>query len=106
MKLKPREEKFFVIDAHDLNDFIHKTYPKMKYYQFHWAQKSQNDCSHTFKVQNNWDATDEPEQWEKMKNTKEDMHTDAYEYCNGMILNALCIEGYIQPGNYLIRVCW
>lgn len=99
MKLKHTKETIIRVEYYDLEEFASKIYG-LQEYNFAAVEECGNDSSHSFDVDGNLDDYD-VEEAEKIKNE----HTvDSYQ--NYILLNLLCKEGHIEPGNYLINVSW
>jgi hypothetical protein len=96
--LKVSEDKFFCVEYRDLEQFILE---ETGYeYEIVANEECRNDSVHRFRVR-------APESeyanhyWDHFKATGE--QKPCYL---GEILQGLCADGKIQPGNYLVCVCW
>lgn len=98
-KLELTKKVIYKVSYQALERFIKEVYPEMKNYSFVASQECGNDCSFTFNVGEKW--LDDPDQWEKYK--KGIIKTD---YNNYTIINGLCADKHIKPGEYLVEVCW
>jgi hypothetical protein len=67
-----------------------------KGYSFVAVQECGNDSSHSFRVSNKM-GKKEAEQIRKGK---------IPNYHNGDLLNCLCADGFIEAGDYVVKVCW
>jgi hypothetical protein len=73
-------------------------------YNFVAVEECGNNSSHEFTVdegEGNWfDAEEHAE------DIAEWTAGEFPRYTNGTILNELCIQGHIEPGEYIVTVCW
>jgi sulfatase maturation enzyme AslB (radical SAM superfamily) len=93
---------YHVLDYDELEDLIKEHYPFIEDYNFIACEESSNDTSHTYDniSAESWDQYDD-EQWEI------DIVKDKqYDFAVEVFLRKLCKDGHIEPGNYLIHVCW
>jgi hypothetical protein len=96
--LKVREEKRYCVNYSDLEDFATKIY-NLKDYSFVAIEECGNDSSHDFVVSDKINK-------HELKDVEEIKNGNVKEYRNRLLLDLLCKEGYIPPGNYTISVCW
>lgn len=101
-KLKTKQQTMFLVEFQDLNKFVKKLYKKSKYHFVVYQNDWRNNVSYIFSVKPEWSAIDEPETWEKMKSGQWQEEWGN----NAVVLTGLCIEGYIDPGEYVVEVCW
>lgn len=87
----------FEVDWHDLEEAINKHYGKD--YEFVPDIECGNDSSHDFRVDGKVNQYDQ----ERLDEFKE---TGDYNFLAGTLLNDLCRQGLIEPGDYLVQVCW
>lgn len=98
MKLKHTIETVYKVNYGDLQKLVAKIY-KDKEYSFIETQECGNDTSHEFSVDgkiNDYDKSD-------AENIRKGQ-IDAYR--NYLLMNVLCADGHILPGEYIINVCW
>jgi hypothetical protein len=69
-------------------------------YSFVAVQECGNDEEHSFKVDGKVDYYNN----ETAKLIREGK--DVPLYTNHVLLNCLCADGFIKPGQYLVKVCW
>lgn len=100
IKLKCEKETIISVEYDDLEDYVEKVYPFLKGYQFAVVQECGNDTQHRFVIDGKIDKQD-AEDWEKIKVNKV-----LKNYRNRLLLDMLCHDGLIEPGTYLIAVCW
>lgn len=70
-----------------------------KGYSFVATQECGNDSSHSFSVTNKLDN------WEK-KEAEKIRQGKIPTYHNSTLLNCLCADGFIEAGDYVVKVCW
>ncbi len=88
------------VDYTEVERFTMEKYPFIKDYEFACVQESGNDTSYTFNVNGKLDKWD-LEDWDKIKSSG-----TVHNYRNRLVLNKLCADGHIEPGEYLIKVSW
>jgi hypothetical protein len=96
-KLKAEKKVMFKVEESDLTRFVQEVYDEN--YEFVAVEECGNDSSHTFRVTgviNKYDETD----------AKKIRDGDIPIYSNGLLLDVLCADGYIEPGEYVVEVCW
>ncbi len=76
-----------------------KDFYGVKEFSFVADQEASNDSIHEFSVSNPADYIDEEEMEEFKK-------TGKYSFLTDSILNDMCEKGEIEPGDYIINVCW
>lgn len=94
-------EKFEVIsvDYFDLEELVKRVYSQSEY-SFVADEEMGNDSQKLYRdINGEVDEYDE----EKVKNFREN---GGYSYSSNAILNDLCRNKHIPPGNYLIDICW
>ncbi len=91
------------VDYGDLQDEVKKRYD-IDDYEFVAVQECGNDCEFEFKVDKA--LTDFEKNWDLPAIEK--MKTDKYveTFNNGLVFKALCLDGFIEPGTYIVRVSW
>ncbi len=98
-----KKEAFFV-DYDDLAKEVKKRYG-IEDYHFVEIQECGNDVDFVFEVKSkltgDYDKKYTAAEIEKMKQTK---HVEGYQ--NHNVLTALCMDGFIEPGTYVVRVSW
>jgi hypothetical protein len=101
MTLKYETQTVRKVDSDDIDELINNAIPNLDPpFECVACEEWNNDSEHTFTV------TNMPEKWDK-KEVKEIKATGRWgNYKLGAILNVLCEEGQIEPGEYLISVCW
>jgi hypothetical protein len=88
----------YVIDAFDLEGLVCEAYSLS---DFNAILESPNDCVHSYAV------TDDPlEPWDQNILLEAISNQDINYYNVKVILNDLCRRGAIDPGEYLMEVCW
>ncbi len=96
--LKVEKKILFKVNYSDLDDFISKVYNQE--FEFAVAEESSNDTSHEFGgIDGVIDEYDEKQLAEFIKDGN-------YNYCARIIIQDLCRRKLIEPGDYLINVCW
>ena len=100
MELKVEQKVTFHVDYYDLEEFINHHYAPAGEYSFVADMESSNNVRHTFELTfgdelNKWHLAD----IEKFKQGKG-------SYVTATLLRDLCNRGLIDPGLYVIDVCW
>jgi len=98
MALKTKRVEYTEVDYQDLESLIREVYGKPDY-DIVADEEWNNDSDHTFTVEPKLDMY-QTQDIEQFKATGEAM------YRLGTILDDLCANGHIEPGEYLISVCW
>jgi hypothetical protein len=96
-KLKAEKKVMFKVEEGDLTRFVQQVYDEN--YEFVAVEECGNDSSHTFSVTgiiNEYDAGA----------AKTIRNGEVPTYRNGLLLDVLCADGYIEPGEYVVEVCW
>lgn len=88
-------KKTFHIDAFDMEDITESVYGVRIE-----MLESPNDTTHEYSVDANLDNYDQ----EKLDNAIKNGHMAHYLY--GVILSDLCKKGYIEAGEYFLRMSW
>lgn len=92
------------LDYGDLEDLVNKVYggKDKEEYSFVATEECGNDSDHKFPnisaapFKNEWDQKDADE-----------LRSGKFPcYRNYTLLKALCQDGHLEPGDYLVRVCW
>ena len=97
-KLKCKKRTVFWVDYYDFNSFVNDIYGID--YSFTASEESGNDTTHAFnKIDGKVDACDQEDLDLFKTNEKQ-------SYMARILLNNLCKNGYIEPGDYLIKVSW
>lgn len=98
MSIKKKE--VFSADYRDIEELV-QTHYGLDYWRFAEDTESGNDTSHEFNV-----ARDAQSEWEKqdIQAFRESKGTKVY--MAGRLLNDMCDAGLLEPGEYVIRVCW
>jgi hypothetical protein len=93
------------MDYNELEKLIHEKFG-FKEYEFAAVEECGNDSSHEFTVDGELDEWDKEtlHEWEHGNPEMEGKHF--VHYSNGILLNALCFHEIIEPGEYIISVCW
>lgn len=93
-----RTQTVITVDAFDLDTFIAKAYGLDN---FECSLESPNDSSHTFTVE-----AKPLDEW-TTKAVAEFIGRKSCEiYSLGGILDDLCLKGEVEPGDYIVSVCW
>ena len=99
LQLKSKIKTVIEVNAFDLDAFVKSIYGT-KSYSFIADNECGNDSVHTFTVVN--EQLEDYEQ-DELNEWKEN---DSGNYMTSILLQDLCINGHIQPGEYIISVCW
>jgi hypothetical protein len=109
--LKAKKEVVFRVNYGDLDEFIREAYG-LEYkaheggyggqypYDFAASEESANDSSHSFSVEPEAPDKYEAQQIAEMKSGK------FQTFITSALLSDLCHRGLIEPGEYIIDVCW
>ncbi len=100
MKLKTEQKITFHVDYYDLEEFINHHYSPSIDFCFPADVESANDTSHTFELT----FGDELSEWDLKKIEK--FKQGKGSYVTATLLQDLCNRGLIDPGSYVINVCW
>lgn len=84
-----KKKTIFECEYYELEKFVKEKYGVD--YDFVANEECGNDSSHTFTVDGEVD---------------EDFDIHVVSYRNYDLMNKLCKDGHIEPGEYLINVCW
>lgn len=84
---------YIEMDYHEFDELVKEKYGIET--EFVANQEANNDSEYSFNVDGKL-SDYQREDWEE-KN---------FQYGNGLLLNKLCEDGHIEPGKYLITVCW
>ena len=99
MKLESNVKTYVEVEYGDLERFATEIYD-LDDYNFACVQECGNDTSTTFNVHGKlgrWDI-------KTAKKIVEEKRVPSWS--NGILLNLLCADGHIIPGEYLIHVSW
>ncbi len=88
------------VDYNEVENLVMEKYPWATKYDFPCMQETSNDTSHTFDIDGELDEYDLKD-WEELKK-----NNGYLNYRNSLILNKLCADGHIEPGEYLVNVSW
>lgn len=98
----------FKIDYHVIDEIVHQYYGTGNTgnkwhaaYEFVAVQECGNDTCHEFDVDGS-----EPDAWAKKSVDKFRKDGTPGNLSNYDILNLLCKDGWLEPGIYLVEVCW
>lgn len=94
-----KKVEYYECDYSEVDELIKEKYG-LKGYEFCDVQETGNDVSYTFRVNgklSEWGLRE----WAEIQKTGKVSH-----YCNGLLLNKLCQDGYIPEGEYLVKVSW
>lgn len=101
---KIKKQELFVVDSFDLDDIIAAVFPEAKWEHgdFNCSKEAGNDTS--IEVTVNPDHDGDWEAGELAKNL-------AGERCSGygdpdLLMNEMCRRELIEPGTYIVHVCW
>lgn len=97
-KLKYKKETFFTVNYSDFEELVKKLYGIE--YRFAAFEECSNDTVHAFYRVNGNLSYYELEDLEDFKSGEKQ------SFMASILLADLCKQGYIEPGNYLIDVCW
>lgn len=98
--LKVTTQVINLVDSSTLEAFVEESY-KLTSYSFAAVEECGNDSDHAFHVDGNLDEDDDEEDIKLIREGKE-----VPTYRNALLLDILCHDGLIPPGNYLIQVSW
>lgn len=92
---------FIKVSYSDVEAMAEKVYGlDREKYSFVAVQECGNDEEHSFKVDGQITKYDEANAMLIRKGL------DVPLYSNNILLNCLCADGFIEPGQYLVKVCW
>jgi hypothetical protein len=91
-------KKIYQVDYRELECFVSEVYG-ITDYNFVAVEEGQNDSTYSFIVDGKTDEWD-------MGTVDEIRKGYIPMYSNGVLLNILCADGHLKPGNYSITVCW
>ncbi len=96
-KLNFVEKTIRVVDYHTFEDFVMSIYGGD--YEFADVQEGSNDSNYTFKPTGKISDFD--------KKRAEQIKSGEYpSYSNNLIFNLLVKEGYLEAGEYMVKVSW
>lgn len=110
MPLKIRETKtVHFVDWHAFNEFIEAEFGHP--FEIVADQETSNDSSLSFSVTGKRFNPDTKEYEPGItdydrEDVEEFRETGSYYFLASRLLEYLCVEGKIEPGEYLIEVCW
>ena len=93
------KETVFKIDYDHVTDMVFSLYG-LENYCFIAAQECGNDTTHEFQV------TGKLDEWSAKEAAKIRAGKPAKYLSNDTLMNMLCEDGYLEPGTYLVKVCW
>lgn len=96
--MKSHKQEYIVVDYNDLEDEVKAAWGHE--WSFPLDHLSGNDVEHSFTVEPHVDD------YNAKAVAEFKMHGVQTEWKAQAILNELCREGRIEPGEYLIRVSW
>lgn len=103
--LKCEIETVYTVDYRDLEEFVKNIYGGD--YEFVAVQECSNDTDHKFTVDGKMCLSSSEKLNEYKRKDAEKIRSGQYpNYCNNLLLDCLVVDGYIQPGTYLIQVSW
>lgn len=95
------ENKLYcVIDYREIEQMFRKQHPDIKYDSFIAVEECGNDSVHNFVVSKQLDEWSQ-DNWQEIVKKK-----SVGCYQNNVILDKLCEDGLLKPGNYLVKVSW
>lgn len=97
--LPVEKEVIFRVSYSDLEDFFCEVYD-FKSWSFVADQECGNDSDHTFDVDGKLGKLDREELVEILKSKKQT------QFRTELLLKDCCARGLIEPGQYLVAVCW
>ena len=97
MPLKCEKVEHYQIECSDFEAFVKEITGHT--FEFVADQECGNDSQHSFRAKPEM-LDFEVEEWEEFKKTGEG------DFMAHTIFNGLCKDGHIEPGEYLISVCW
>lgn len=99
MKLKYKEQKFRIIGYHDWEKFVTKAYKLKREYNVVTDEEWSNDSTHTI--------TAEVEELDEFEQADiDEFLSKGKQYAIHTIAKDLCNKGLLEPGEYMIEVCW
>lgn len=98
-KLKTEKVTYLEVKYGDLEEFIQEVYNRPDY-DILGAQEWGNDSSYDFRIDGIVKDYDES----FLEEFKTGKHSGDYRLYN--IMNDMCRNEIIKPGNYLVQVCW
>lgn len=101
MSLKSITKTFIVVDYNDLNEFIQEHTP-FSNYDCVESEEWGNYSKHSFSIDGKL-SDYEKRQWNSLHDVK---RPRSWDHMLRVILNALCEQGIIPAGEYLISVSW
>jgi hypothetical protein len=90
-----KQKSYIEVDYKELEKFVHEVYPQFSEYSFVANEECGNDSQHSFRVDGKISEYDK----QMFENAK-------WGPANYILLNKLCEDGHISPGEYLIKVSW
>jgi hypothetical protein len=104
-KPKVKKVSFIEMDYHAFEKLVEKHIPALKndgqHYSFVETEECGNDSQHTFNG-----ITGKPDSEYDKKEIAMIIAGTAKYFGNHQVLEALCSLGAVEPGDYLITVCW
>lgn len=97
MALKIRTSVTHYVDSEDLSNYIEQFYGQP--YNFVPDQEAGNDSEHHFLVTGTLGPDEET-------SVKEFIAGEGYTFIAQALLDDLCRELLLEPGEYIVEVCW
>lgn len=97
-----KKSEYFEIEYYELDDLVNTHYGLEGdfRYMFCCDQEAGNDTQHSFNIKKEKLSEWEQEQLDHF------IHANPTSFVTRVVLTDLCNKGIIEPGNYLINVCW
>jgi hypothetical protein len=99
LTLNTKRVSYIEVDWYDLGEFIRKVYG-IDHYDPASLEEWNNDSSYTFRVEKSELSRYETSKLQDFKSNRETSHSLR------ILLKDLCNQGLIEPGHYIIHVCW
>lgn len=105
MRLRHKIKTIIEVEYGALEQLAHEVYNlqfdnSQEPYEFVAVQECGNDSSHQFHIDGKLEYAGEKESAKRIRSGI------IKPYENGDLLNTLCSDGYIIPGEYVIKVSW
>jgi hypothetical protein len=99
--LRVRTETIHEVDCFNLEQFVKEQYPDAKPYSFVADQECGNDSVHRFRV-----SKESLLQDYDRRRVEDFAAGKRVSGITGALLDDLCRRGLIEPGTYVVSVCW